>query len=222
VHDIILLIAGAVLGGLATVVVSRPKVTLSIAVPADMQYYRADGHEAFRSLRINVANAARWWTIMAPAVACRATVTFYNNDGHDFFGRSTVGRWANSPAPQPTLAPVPGGTLAVFDLDRFNRESRLDIFPAESEPIDIAARFQAEADCYVWNNETQIHPTGRPPQWRLPAGVFLVKVGVVASGRPHVGYFRIHNDGPTLNTFRMEMASPDEVARIRARSARAK
>ena len=181
-----------------------------------MRRWAADQDEEFRSLRIDVSNAARPWTILAPAVACRARIEFYNAaDGHNVFGRPMVGRWANSPAPEPTISQMPGGAIvAILDVDKFNRESRLDIYPAETEPLDVAVRFKGDQKCYGWNNKSTLHPKGRVPQWELSSGVFIAKVTVTVSGKPHVRYFRIHNEGPH-EAFRLELASANEVKRIR-------
>jgi hypothetical protein len=207
-------IIGAVLGWIVTVLISRPKMTLSKADPVDMRMVGADFNEVARSLRVNVSNEHRWWTLLAPAVACRAQISFYTPPtGHDTFGRrSMVGRWANTPQPQPIVVPAGGGQfLQVVDVDKYTRESRLDIYPGEpGEPLDIAVRFDGDTDCYGWTNDSHFAPRIRNPDWRLVTGVYLVKVTVTGSGTPHVGCFRIHNDGPTRDTFRLEEATADE------------
>ena len=157
-HDIILyiilLVAGAVLGGFVTILISQPRVVLSIAEPVDMRAVGEASDEEFRSLRVNVANEARWWTLLAPAVACRGHITFYSHDGHDLFGRSMVARWANLPAPVPTVLQGPSGSIRVFDLKRFNRESRLDIYPGDDpEPLDVVVRLGNDDVCYGFTNE---------------------------------------------------------------------
>jgi hypothetical protein len=212
-HDIILLVAGALLGGFVTILISRPRVVLSIAAPVDMERVGEADREEFRSLRVNVANEARWWTLLAPAVACRGHITFYSHDGHDIFGRSIVARWANSPAPVPTVFQAPGGSMIVFDLERFNRESRLDIYPGDSEPLDVVVRFGVEDICYGFANESYLHHNFRHLELTLNKGVFIVRVTVSVSGRQHVRYFRIHNDGPR-SSLRLEAVSKDEQRRI--------
>src|SRR5271165_519563 len=186
-------------------------MTLSKVDPENMRMVGANFNEAVRSLRVNVSNEHRWWTLLAPSVACRAQISFHTPTGHDFFGRSMVGRWANTPQPQPIVVPAGGGQfLQVVDIDKYTRESRLDIYPGEREPLDIAVRFDGDTDCYGWTNESHFAPRMRNSKWLLPTGIYLVKVTVTVSGTPHVGCFRIHNDGPTPDTFRLEEATADE------------
>ena len=219
-HDIILLVAGAVagaaLGGFVTILISRPRVVLSPAAPVDMQAVGGASIEEFRFLRVNVANEARLWTLLAPAVACRGHIAFYRNDGHDLFGKSMVARWANSPAPVPTVVQGPNGSMKFLDLERFNRESRLDIYPGDwAEPLDVVVRLGNDDVCYGFTNEFYLHPNFRRPEFKLDKGVFMVRVTVSVSGRPHVGYFRIHNDSHR-SSLRLEAASKDEQRRIMA------
>jgi hypothetical protein len=128
-----------------------------------------------------------------------------------------IGRWANLPAPTPTtLKTQEGAILGLLDIDQFNRQSFMDIYPGDKEPLDIAVRFDEDAECYAWNNDAYIGPQpGRNPNWRLDKGVYLAQVTISISGRQHVSYFRIHNEG-LRNTFRLERPSKDEIKKIKA------
>jgi hypothetical protein len=126
------------------------------------------------------------------------------------------GRWANSPQPTAIPAVDPNGTVAFFinDPQRVNAGIRTDIYPGNSEPLDIAVRFNGDTDCYGWNNEAYfVPPPGKNPQWRLGSDVFLVKIIITSTGRQSEGVFRLINDGPN-NAFRLERASPLEAARV--------
>jgi len=218
VHDIVLLVAGAILGallgGIVAVVLSRPNVTLSISAPMPLINTRFG---PFTSLRIEVSNKPRGWTLLAPALRCRGSVTFYNRDRHNIFGRGMVARWANLPQPVPIpVATQSGAQFNYFDLDSFNRESRMDIYSGENEPLDIAVRIDTDTDCYAWNNDVYIHPDGaRNPDWKLGPGVYLAKVTINVSGRPNTSYFRVHNEGPR-SSFRLEAAAETEIKRVEA------
>jgi hypothetical protein len=217
--DVLLLVTGAVLGGFVTVLIGRPKVTLSIADPVDLSFVGGLGGalEAFRSLRVNVANEVRWWTLLAPAVACRAKINFYDLEGRDIFnGRSMIGRWANSPTPALTFVQASDGrALAIFDPETFARESRMDIYPGDPEPLDVLVRLANDLECYGFTSETYFVGDGRRhPNWQLRPGIHLAKVTITVSGQPHIGYFRILNNGPTRDSFRMEPASSEEIDSI--------
>ncbi len=218
--DFLLLLAGAILGGIVTVVLGRPKVALSIADPVDLGFVGgALPAEPFRSLRVIVTNEARWWTLLAPAVACRAKINFFDLQGQDLFeGRSMIGRWVNSPTPVPTLVPLPdGSTLVTFDAETFARQSRMDIYPGDPEPLDVLVRFADDLECYGFTSETYLVGDGRRhPQWELGSGIYLARVIVTVSGQQQVGYFRILNNGATRDTFQLETASSREAALIAA------
>jgi hypothetical protein len=208
---------GALLGGIVTVVISRPSVRLSVVASSEMKMFKPSGEEVkFTSLRVDVSNKARQWTLLAPALRCRATITFYSLDGHNVFGRSMIGRWANLPAPSTTSVRVQDGMVLNFlDIDQFNRQSFIDIYPADKEPLDIAVRIDGDEECYAWSNEAYVAALGRNQNWRLSQGVYLVKVMISVSGKPDVFYFRLHNKGER-NTFRLDHASKDEIKKIEA------
>jgi hypothetical protein len=127
-----------------------------------------------------------------------------------------VGRWANSPRPVLTVVQTQDGTaIGMLDQDRLARESRLDIYPSETEPLDVVVRFGNDVECYGWTNDSMFRGRERHPDWQLTRGVYLAKVTVTVSGRPHVRCFRIHNEGPR-NSLRLELASQDEARRIAA------
>ncbi len=107
-----------------------------------------------------------------------------------------------------------GTTTFTIDIDRYNREARKDIYPGENErePLDIAARYANEVECYAWNNEAYL-ANGKNQDWILRSGVYLLKVVINVSGRDFDFYFRLHNDGP-IASFRLEDATDEETQRI--------
>jgi len=204
VTEILLTLVSLVLGAVITIYVSLPRVSVAIEPPFTV-IHSLRGE--FVALRVLVSNKARWWTLRSPAIRCRGTITVYNKDGHNFFGRVLIGRWANTPQPEPDRILMPDGTeLHKLDIAWYNREARRDIYPGEgeNEPFDIAARFGD--DCYIWNNEAYIE--GNNPL-QLKAEVYFVKVIINVSGRDFPFFFRLHNDGQ-LDSFRLEDASKKE------------
>jgi len=125
-----------------------------------------------------------------------------------------VGKFTlNSPAPAPTVVQGPSGPIGFIDPERFNRESRLDIYPGDCEPLDVVVRLGNDDVCYGFTNESYLYPNYHHPELKLDKGVFIVRVTVSVSGRPRFKYFRIHNDSHRIN-LRLEVASEDEQRRI--------
>jgi hypothetical protein len=223
------LIIGSIIGILGSVgtaiaieYLRKPKLSLSIERPTlDLPY--PEGHPArrLRNLRILVHNKPLpylvRWMIRAPALQCRATITFHDvNDGQDIFGRAMDGRWANTPQPVATILVTPRGEqYSIFDLARFSLDSRIDIYPDETEMLDIACRCDDDVECYGWNNETYFStPRWRNPNWRLPGGQrYLVKVIITSSGQKQFGCFQIMNNVPIAD-FRLEMATRGQIASL--------
>jgi hypothetical protein len=177
-----------------------------------------------RSLRIQVSNPpvgglAGWFVLRSPALQCRGMIAFHRlNDGSNIFdGKAMPGRWAS--APQPTPIPVLDRngqhTLTIYDPDRTGAGSRVDIYPGESEVLDVVVRVENDDECYGWTTEPYfLKPLGRNPNWKLPLECFLSRVVITSSGRKCEGVFRVINDGPPI-TFRLEPATTEEVARVR-------
>jgi hypothetical protein len=91
--------------------------------------------------------------------------------------------------------------------------TRIDVPPGEAQRLDVAARFDAEDECYGWNNESYFSdPVWRNPDWRLNSGRYLVRVTIVSTGDKCVGLFRVIND-VSRHDFRIENSLPNDVVR---------
>jgi len=213
---------GAVIAIAIVVVVERlrrPSLQLNIETPPlDRKYANGPAKDA-RFVRVKLSNRLLpgWarWMVRAPALQCRGTITFHHLDGQDVLGRAMVGRWASSPEPVPILAMTSQGTqIQIFDPLRLTTESRVDVYPGESELLDIAVRLDEEEDCYGWNNETYFcHTPWRNPLWKLPRGRYLVRVEITSSGQKCTGVFRLINDVPRAD-FRLEAPTQEDLATL--------
>jgi hypothetical protein len=220
-------ILGVVLGGLITIattiaveVLRRPVLSLSKEDPHFKMDYRPGlPFKVARYLRVVLTNKplARWM-VRAPALQCRAVVTFHHrDDGQNVFGRAMEGRWSGSP--EPVAAPIldKNGNQQFFMVDfaRLNAQSRIDVYPGESTTLDIAVRADDDTDCYGWNNDAYFsNPPWRNPAWKLAPDRYLVKVVVTSSGQKCIGYFRLVNDVAQIDDFRLEAATADEIAKL--------
>ncbi len=117
-------------------------------------------------------------------------------------------RWANSVEPVPIPIVNSKGEEQFRILDpRLAAEYRMDVYPGESEILDVAVRLDDEEDCYGWNTESYFCiPAWRNPNWKLPRGRYLVRVTVTSSGQKCVGTFRLIND-VSRTDFRLEPTS---------------
>lgn len=213
----LLTIAQVVLGAIVAILVTitvenlrKPKLEIRIATPLDVRYPKHPASEV-RFLRLELGNKrlprlARWLSRNA-AMQCYGTITFYHLDGQNVFGRSMPIRWSGSPEPvYPSL--FIDGKQRGFLLDRARLASsqRMDVYPGETELLDVAGRFDNEDDCYGWSNESYFSdPIWRNPNWKLPKGRYLLKVGITSAGEKCMTLFRLVNDVPQRD-FRIEPA----------------
>ncbi len=215
---------GAIIGGLASIgtaigveYLRRQKLMLSIEKPPYDRTYRPNAPATYvRFLRVKLFNEPppSWaeWMVRAPALQCRATITFHHLlDGQNVFGRSMDGRWASTPEPVPIpVVNSQGVQFQMLDFTRLTLESRIDVYPGESELLDIAARCDNDVECYGWNNEQYFStPLWRNPNWKLDSGRYLVKAVIKSSGQKYLGFFRLVND-VSRTDFRLEPATQKE------------
>jgi hypothetical protein len=199
----------------------RPNLKLLIEAPPQDIQYPAGSRPArdVRYLRLKLFNKPLpgWarWMVRAPALQCRGTITFHHLDGQNVFGRAMPVRWSGSPQPIPIQAFMRDGIeIQIFDPMRISIESRIDVYPGESESelLDVAARLDSDPECYGWNNESYLCPTPwRNLAWKLVPGRYLVRVVVRSSGQKCVALFRLIND-VSRGDCRLELALPGDKA----------
>jgi hypothetical protein len=209
-------VIGALIAILLTIWVEylrKPKLSLRIAPPVDMEYYGKPAKHA-RFVGIEVVNAplpriARWMMRNA-ALQCHGYITFHHLDGQNVFGRSMPIRWSSAPEPVPMILTVGYQQIVITDPARFTLSPRVDIYPGESEKLDVAAKFDDDNYCYGWSNENYFStPPWRNPDWALPPGRYLVKVVIISAGEKVQGIFRLINDVGRQD-FRIEPPLPQD------------
>jgi hypothetical protein len=179
-----------------------------------------DGKNMRRNLRLALRNeslpfGARWMQRTA-ATQCRGEITFHHlDDGQDVFGRAMEVRWAHSPEPIANQIVGLDNKVQFYirDFTRAATGSRIDVYPGEEELLDVAVRFDSEAECYGWNNDSYFY-NWRNPKWKLPRERYLVKVVITSSGQKCVDVFRLINDVDSRTDFRLLCASPDDRAKV--------
>ena len=188
----------------------RPKLRLRIAPPIEAPYPAGRPAKHGRALTIELVNDplprfARWMSRNA-ALQCRGAITFHNLDGERFFVDEMPVRFAISPQPLPMEVVIGNMRGVVLDPSRLTSDSRIDVYPGETTPLDVAVKFDGEADAYGWSNLSYVSdPPWRHPGWKLPPGRFLLAVTVFSSGQKCEGLFRLLNEGGPKD-FRLESA----------------
>jgi hypothetical protein len=190
----------------------RPSLRVELLPPIDATYPPGTRPVTnMRSLHAKLYNRTlprgAKWMLRAPALQCRAMITFhYLDDEHDLFGRAMEGRWSDTPQPIPivVLQNPDGQQLGLFpELSR-----GVDVLPGDSAELDILIRADDDDDCYGWNNESYYStPLWRNPRWQLPRGRHLVKVEVTSSGQKVTRWFRLENSAARTDC-RLEPYSP--------------
>ena len=158
-------ILGAIIAILITITVEslrRPSLRLIIEQPpCDMDYRGGPPRPAqqVRYLRLRLFNKPLpWWARWmqrSPALQCRGAITFHHHDdGQNVFGRAMTVRWSGSPQPIPLEGVTPQGErFQILDPMRLTTDSRIDVYPGETELLDVAVRLDEDEQCYGWNNE---------------------------------------------------------------------
>jgi hypothetical protein len=219
VSEFISVLIGAIVAIVTTITVEmlrRPKLRLQIAPATEAPYPENRPAKRGRALTIDLVNEplpwlARWMSRNA-ALQCRGTISFHNLDGQRFFANEMPVRFARSAQPLPMQVFIGDTQGVVVDPQRVTADSRVDVYPGDSTPLDVAVKFDDEAECYGWSNLSySSNPPWRNRDWKLPDGRYLIKVSVYSSGEKCVGIFRLLNQGQPRD-FRLEPAMPADAA----------
>jgi len=195
----------------------KPKLELRIVSPIDVNFEKKPAKKA-RFLGLELVNNPlikifRWMSRNA-AIQCHGTITFYHLDGQKVFDRTMPIRWSNSLQPIAMNFEIDGKRYSISDLNQFTLEPKIDVYPGESERIDLAARFDEENESYGWSNQSYFSdPPWRNPDWKLSKGRYLIYITITSSGDKCKGLFRLINDVGQKD-FRIENARPEDFKKI--------
>jgi hypothetical protein len=204
-------------GAVATIAIAMwverlrsPKLKLSMEPPFSLGP-RGPINARLLSLRLRVSNQtlpswANFWLVRSPAQQCRAEITFHRLDGTLVFDIAMPGRWVS--APEPVV--LWDGVISPVIANPQVLGATVEIFPGETELLDVAVRVDGETSCFGWNDATYFHPNWRNPDWMLLPSVYLINATIRSSGRKTDQCFRLANDGGTLGTFRLIPASEED------------
>jgi hypothetical protein len=121
-----------------------------------------------------------------------------------------IGRWTGgSPEPRVVYIQQANGPPVPYLTNPAELKNTIDIYPGETEQLDVVIRVDQENEAYAWNNETYFYSDWRNPNRRLNQERYLVKVVITSSGRKCTDFFRIDNDGP-FTSFQLDKLTPEQ------------
>ena len=215
--EVLKVVIGAVIALAATILFEyhrKPRLRFLHVDPEDYQHKPGEEPaERARPLRVKVINSPLWpifrsWMTRTTAALCAGTITVYNLDGQNKFIRSMPIRWNSTRKPQPLHIYHKNVYWGELRDPQPPVEARVDIPAGDAVLLDVSARFDDDPECYGWctANYTST-PKWRNPDWRLPSGIYLIKITVFSLGEIHYDFFRLINDGSQAD-FRLDRTLP--------------
>lgn len=160
-------------------------------------------HEFFH---VCVRNAAARWPVVTrrAAWACTARLSVLDEAGNRVFSDDIPARWTSQPEP---LIPTSSGNL--LDPAKVILGRRMDLHSHHEERLAVVVKFEGEADCFLFTNESYLYPRWQNPAWRLPPGTYRLRVAVLHEGGEQSAYFRPENSGSRLDDIKIAIWSSD-------------
>jgi hypothetical protein len=217
-----LTLLGAFLGFAATTIVAltveRLKLPALSIQPLETQLIRLqvtgqNVNECGRFVHVRIHNKKRELGFLPDTAATvTARIDFHPLNGQPLKNPTMAGRWASSHEPVPIcIVGATGEIIAQFrDPLVFDSIRRMEIFPGETETLNVAVRFDNDVNCYGWCNENYLRGW-RDSRREMPSGKYRVAVHVYSPGVHVVREFILRNDGDVAD-FRLEAVSkePDD------------
>ena len=166
-------IVGFVLGVISSFVVAlfvefvkRPRLVFAAEAPQDAYYAHPAPARNVRFVRVTIGNQQLlWgfgWISRESAIDCRAEIRFDCVVEVVNAFPVMAGRWASNPQPLPLVGQVGGQPCELWDQNIWQSAGTgISIPPGESEPLDIASRFDDEQEAFGWSNASYLQPLWR-------------------------------------------------------------
>ncbi len=89
----------------------------------------------------------------------------------------------------------------------------IDIHAHENEYISLAVKYEGKPECYVFSNESYLHPPGwMKPEWRLESGDYRIVVTVFFERGRARREFTLTNRRTARNSIEIDYASAQKFA----------
>jgi hypothetical protein len=170
---------------------------------------RAQGHYPDRPphefYHLNVRNLPAVWPLPGrrPAWSCKATIEAFNTKGERTITEPVYARWTSQPEP---LIPAVAGdqSVNIVDFARIISARKVDIHSHEEQQMSVALKYEDQAECYIFSNESYLHRAWVNPAWRLEQGEYRLHVTVFYDRGRATRDFTLKNIGTTRDSLRFE------------------
>jgi hypothetical protein len=159
-------------------------------------------HEFFH-VRVRNRPAMRPLSGRRPAWACHATLEVLRADGNSQLLTPIPARWISQPEPILTVG-IGDRAVQIPDAARMLAGRRIDIHNHEDQVMSVAVKFEGEANCHLFTNESYVFPMWQNPAWLLPRGSHRLRVTVYYERGRTQRDFWLHNEGDRRNDMRIE------------------
>lgn len=158
---------------------------------------------------LKVRNCPAIWPLPGrkPAWSCKATIEILSAEGGTRFPDPIYVRWTSQPEP---LTPAVTGdqSVSIIDFARLVVARKVDIHLHEEQKISVGLKYEGQAECYMFSNESYLYPAWANPAWRLEQGEYRVRVTVFYDRGRATRDFILKNAGTTRDSLRLQYA-PD-------------
>ncbi len=146
-----------------------------------------------------VRNKSAFWPVPSrkPAWSTHARLEVLSSDGTLLIREPIYARWTSQPEPLVPAVGV-GGHVNLIDPAKLITGRKVDVHSHEDQQISLLIKVQGEDACYVFSNESYLHPRWQNPAWRLPLGTFRVRLTVHYERGQLKREFQLVNKGPAL------------------------
>jgi hypothetical protein len=126
-----------------------------------------------------------------------------------------TGRWADTPEPKVVYVAGANGAKVPVLTNSQELKPTVDVYPGETELLDVAVRVDGEVECYGWNDETFFYEKWRNPNLKFDKQIFLVEATITSSGKKRRDWFRVANDA-AFQAFELQAPTPSERQAVEA------
>jgi hypothetical protein len=164
-------------------------------------------HLKVRNLPVKLPLASR-----KPAWSSKATIEVFKLDGARAISDPIHARWTSQPEP---LAPAVSGNqlINLVDFARLMTARKVDIHAHEDEYISLALKYDGQPECYIFSNESYLHPPAwSNPAWRLDPGEYRIVATVFFERGRAWREFTLTNRRTARNSVEIEYASGQQSA----------
>ncbi len=187
---------------------TRPLVEISLDDrPLALGQYPNLPPLAFYHLKVRNLPAKLPLSSRKPAWSSKATIDVFKPAGTRVIAEPIHARWTSQPEP---LAPAVSGNqlISVVDFARLMNARKVDIHAHEDEYISLAVKYDDQPECYIFSNESYLHPPAwSNPAWRLDSGEYRIVVTVFFERGRAQREFTLTNRRTARNSIEIEYAS---------------